>query len=74
MSGDLSRTQKEATTVNLQYTKGTRSTWHGAGLLLAAAGMMAVGALPVRAQGTPAWDKTFPKSEHITHQKVTFKN
>jgi uncharacterized protein len=60
--------------MNIPYTTGTRLTWHGAGLLLAAAGLMSIGALPVRTQGTPAWDKTFPKSEHVTHQKVTFKN
>ena len=60
--------------MNIPYTTGTRLAWHGAGLLVAAAGLMSIATLPVRAQGTPAWDKTFPKSEHVTHQKVTFKN
>lgn len=28
----------------------------------------------VYAKGQPAWDKTFAKSDHVTHQKVEFKN
>jgi fermentation-respiration switch protein FrsA (DUF1100 family) len=42
-------------------------------LLLAAVGLMSA-AGTAEAQNTPAWDKTFPKSDKVDHQKVTFKN
>ena len=35
--------------------------------------MMSVSA-PALAQGTLAWDKTFPKSERVDHRKVSFNN
>src|SRR3954462_3296906 len=50
-----------------------RHRWNRVGLLLAAAGLMSA-ATPVQAQNTPAWDKTFPKSDRVDHRKVTFKN
>jgi uncharacterized protein len=39
----------------------------------AALGAMSVGA-PALAQGTFAWDKTFPKSDRVDHRKVSFQN
>lgn len=44
----------------------------GAGL--AAAGFASMGASPARAQASDEWDKTFPKSENVVHEKVTFTN
>ena len=44
----------------------------GAGL--AAAGLVSIGAAPARAQASGEWDKTFPRSEAVTHEKVTFTN
>jgi hypothetical protein len=29
---------------------------------------------PAYAEDKPAWDKTFPKSDQVTHQKVEFKD
>jgi hypothetical protein len=36
--------------------------------------MSLTSAAPVAAQTSAAWDKTFPKSDRVDHQKVTFKN
>ncbi|MGR3482181.1 alpha/beta hydrolase [Salipiger marinus] len=44
----------------------------GAGL--AAAGLVSLGSAPARAQASGEWDKTFPRSEAVTHEKVTFMN
>jgi fermentation-respiration switch protein FrsA (DUF1100 family) len=41
-----------------------------AGMALA----VAISSEPTQAANQPAWDKTFPKSEKVEHQKVTFKN
>lgn len=49
-------------------------------LNLASAGAMAVAAMTIAsvpaaaAQTSSAWDKTFPKSSRVDHQKVSFKN
>lgn len=50
-----------------------RTGWNRAGLLLATMGLMSAAA-STHAQDLPAWDKTFPKSDKVEHQKVTFKN
>jgi fermentation-respiration switch protein FrsA (DUF1100 family) len=47
--------------------------------MIATAGAVVLGLLsttadPASAQGTLAWDKTFPKSAGVDHQKVTFVN
>jgi hypothetical protein len=44
------------------------------GASVAAATMAAAPLAPVFAQNGGAWDKTFPKSDRVDHQKVTFKN
>jgi len=44
----------------------------GAGL--AAAGLVSMGATPAMAQASEEWDKTFPRSENVAHEKVTFTN
>jgi fermentation-respiration switch protein FrsA (DUF1100 family) len=41
---------------------------------VAALGVAASVAAPVVAQDSAEWDKTFPKSETVDHEKVTFKN
>jgi fermentation-respiration switch protein FrsA (DUF1100 family) len=47
----------------------------GAGAVVAATGAIsAATAAPALAQGAAAWDKTFPKSERVAHQKVSFSN
>ena len=48
-------------------------------LKLASAGAAAftaasIGASPAMAQDAGDWDKTFPKSDRVDHQKVTFTN
>jgi fermentation-respiration switch protein FrsA (DUF1100 family) len=43
-------------------------------VLLATISILAGLAAPGRAQGTLAWDKTFPRSERVEHRKVTFNN
>jgi fermentation-respiration switch protein FrsA (DUF1100 family) len=56
-----------------------RNGWNRAGMLLAAVGLVSA-ATPAPAQSqaqarnTPAWDKTFPQSDKVDHQKVTFTN
>ena len=41
---------------------------------VAVLGMMSAIETPAFAQGTLAWDKTFPKSDRVDHRKVTFYN
>jgi hypothetical protein len=48
-------------------------------LMMGAGALAAMGAIPAVssrafAQGSSTWDKTFPRSEKVDHQKVTFKN
>lgn len=44
------------------------------GVGVAALGVATSVEAPVVAQDSAAWDKTFPKSEAVDHEKVTFKN
>ena len=44
------------------------------GASAAALGAMSLSGGTAFAQVTPTWDKTFPKSDRVDHQKVTFKN
>lgn len=44
------------------------------GLGLAALGTVSLPASPAAAQGSEAWDKTFPQSETVRSEKVTFTN
>ena len=60
-------------TLDMDTSTPRRSGWTRTGLLLAAVGLMSA-ATPAQAQNTAAWDKTFPKSDRVDHQKVTFKN
>jgi uncharacterized protein len=53
---------------------GRRTLLMMTGAGLAAAGLVSMGAAPVRAQASGEWDKTFPRSEAVTHEKVTFTN
>ena len=50
-----------------------RTLIKGAGAIAAMSAIPAVSA-PAFAQGSSTWDKTFPRSEKVDHQKVTFKN
>lgn len=52
---------------------GRRALLTLTGVGAAALGALSVGA-PALAQGTFAWDKTFPKSERVEHRKVSFTN
>lgn len=44
------------------------------GVGVAALGAATVAGTPAFAQSTDTWDKTFPKSDEVDHQKVTFRN
>ena len=56
-----------------RFTLGRRGCLALTGIGTAALTMLCVGA-PAFAQGTFAWDKTFPKSERVDHRKVSFNN
>jgi uncharacterized protein len=45
-----------------------------AGAAAALGAMSLAGPAPAETRTTSAWDKTFPKSDRVDHQKVTFKN
>lgn len=53
---------------------GRRTLLKVTGASLAAAGLVSIGAAPARAQTSDAWDKKFPRSENVAHEKVTFAN
>lgn len=53
---------------------GRRTLLMMTGAGLAAAGLASLATTPAAAQATAAWDKTFPQSATVTHQKVTFTN
>ena len=53
---------------------GRRNLLKLTGVGVAALGMMSATETPAFAQGTLAWDKTFPKSDRVDHRKVTFNN
>ena len=53
---------------------GRRNLLKLTGMGVAALGMMSAIETPAFAQGTLAWDKTFPKSDRVDHRKVTFNN
>ena len=53
---------------------GRRNLLKLAGMSLAGLGMTSAIETPAFAQGTLAWDKTFPKSDRVDHRKVTFNN
>src|SRR5918993_4565340 len=51
-----------------------RTLMKGAGAIAATSAIPAALSAPACAQGSSTWDKTFPRSEKVDHQKVTFKN
>ena len=51
-----------------------RTLMKGAGAIAAMSAIPAALSAPDFAQGASAWDKTFPRSARVDHQKVTFKN
>ena len=53
---------------------GRRNLLKLAGMSVAGLGMTSAIETPAFAQGTLAWDKTFPKSDRVDHRKVTFNN
>lgn len=53
---------------------GRRTLLMMTGATVAAAGLFSVGAAAARAQARADWDKTFPRSENVSHTKVTFMN
>jgi uncharacterized protein len=53
---------------------GRRNLLKLTGVSVAALGVMSVTNAPTFAQETLAWDKTFPKSDRVDHQKVSFYN
>ncbi len=50
-----------------------RSLMMGAGALAAMSAIPAISSQAF-AQSSSTWDKTFPRSEKVDHQRVTFKN
>ncbi len=64
-----------APTRRSNFTLSRRGLLSLAGASAAAVGAMSLtSAAPVAGQTSAAWDKTFPKSDRVDHQKVTFKN
>ncbi|MBL3568641.1 hypothetical protein BV509_05240 [Rhodovulum sulfidophilum] len=61
-------------TLNDLPDAGRRTLLMMTGAGLAAAGLVSIGAAPSRAQASGGWDKTFPRSENVAHEKVTFTN
>lgn len=53
---------------------GRRDLLKFAGASIAALGLASLGTGPARAQPGSEWDKTFPRSEKIDHEKVSFTN
>ena len=53
---------------------GRRNLLKLTGASIAALGVMSATSGAAFAQEAPAWDKTFPKSDKVDHQKVTFRN
>jgi fermentation-respiration switch protein FrsA (DUF1100 family) len=51
-----------------------RSLMRGTGLAVAAMSMIPVATATQALAQTAAWDKVFPKSDNVDHQKVSFKN
>lgn len=54
--------------------EGRRTLLKMTGVGVAALGVATVAGAPVFAQGDPEWDKVFPKSDKVDHEKVSFKN
>lgn len=53
---------------------GRRTLLMMTGATVAAAGLFSISTAPARAQVSAEWDKTFPRSESVSHTKVTFMN
>ncbi len=53
---------------------GRRTLLKMTGVGMAALGVATVAGAPAFAQTTSEWDKVFPKSEKVDHEKVSFKN
>jgi len=53
---------------------GRRNVLKLASANVAAAGMLSIAIRKVSAQGTLAWDKTFPQSDRVDHAKIDFYN
>ncbi len=53
---------------------GRRNLLKLTGVSIAALGVASIASAPAFAQSSEGWDKAFPKSEKVDHQKVTFKN
>ncbi|MHC2459754.1 fermentation-respiration switch protein FrsA (DUF1100 family) [Rhizobium leguminosarum] len=53
---------------------GRRTLLKMTGVGVAALGVASVAGAPTLAQSEPEWDKVFPKSDKVEHQKVSFKN
>ncbi|GLR59311.1 alpha/beta fold hydrolase [Rhizobium indigoferae] len=57
-----------------ELDEGRRTLLKMTGVGVAALGVASVAGPPVFAQGTTEWDKVFPKSDNVDHEKVNFKN
>ncbi len=53
---------------------GRRTLLKMTGVGVAALGVASVAGSPALAQASAEWDKVFPKSDKVDHQKVNFKN
>ncbi len=54
--------------------EGRRTLLKMTGVGIAALGVTSIASAPTFAQANSEWDKVFPKSEKVDHQKVSFKN
>lgn len=55
-------------------SESRKGFWNLATAIFAGLALTSLGATPASAQGTLAWDKTFPRSARVDHKKVTFYN
>jgi hypothetical protein len=63
----------DATATDLQNSQ-RRNLLLAAGVGVAAVGMTSLGPRATLAQSTSEWDKVFPRSEQVDHEKVSFTN
>lgn len=53
---------------------GRRNLMKATGIAVAAMGMVPMASATQAFAQTSSWDKVFPKSDNVDHQKVSFKN
>lgn len=66
--------EQDPTGMSQQPDAGRRNLLKLTGASIAALGVMSATSGAAFAQEAPAWDKTFPQSDRVEHQKVSFTN